>query len=56
MRSAYAPYGEVHLLVDPRDMVTPIMDRSVVTALLNAEELCQGRCGRFRLFRVKLSQ
>jgi 4-amino-4-deoxy-L-arabinose transferase-like glycosyltransferase len=54
IRAAFSPYGEVHIVTDPGNIVAPVMDRSVIDALEGSEELCQGRCGRFRLYRVKL--
>lgn len=55
LREAYAPYGEVYIALDDADMRSGVLDQSLRDAFSrDADELCGGRCGTLRLFRVKI--
>ncbi len=56
IRSAFLPYGEVYAVLDSRAPYTGMIDGSILAELdQNGVELCRGRCGHLRLYRLRLT-
>jgi hypothetical protein len=55
LKSAYVPYGVVHVVVDSRLIHTPAVSPFMCEELLaRGAELCRGRCGSLNLYRLTL--